>query len=341
MFKTLKEIWHSLETKEREYLKAGLYLILLLGGISIIFIPWALTREFWSIVDYKKTGAVGDTINGIAGPFIALIAAILTFLAFYIQYKANIQQKVQFTESLKKQNEYQNEQEHIWRKERFENRFYELLKLHRENVTENKLGEELGRKIFVVILREFRELLQIVKDLSVELNKTFTNEEVFIISYYALFYGVGPNSSRMFLKSLNYFDAQFITAFENKINNKEIKEVVKNKRAFTFTPFEGHQSRLGHYYRHLFQLISFVDNQTISIDKKEYVKTIRAQLSTHEQALLFINSLTPLGKIWWDKKLITEYRIVKNIPQGFFDKMREIDLESYFSADYFEYQVRT
>ena len=95
-----------------------------------------------------------------------------------------------------------------------------------------------------------------------------------------------------------------------------------------------------YYYRHLYQTVSYVNKQTIDIDKYEYVKTIRAQLTTHEQALLFINCLTPIGQVWWDENLIIGYRFVKNIPYCFFDTDTEIDLASYFPVDYFEYQER-
>jgi len=84
-------------------------------------------------------------------------------------------------------------------------------------------------------------------------------------------------------------------------NNNDIKERVRRERNFDYTPFEGHQSRLGHYYRHLYQMTRYVDEQSIDINKYEYVKTIRAQLSTHEQALLLLNSLTPVGQDWWAK----------------------------------------
>ncbi|CAA9194671.1 hypothetical protein FLA105534_00261 [Flavobacterium bizetiae] len=152
MFEDLKEIWKNIEQKEKGYLKTGLYIILIIGFISVIFLPWLLTRESISFVDYNKKRAIGDTINGIAGPFIALAGAILTFLAFYIQYKANLEQRNQFTKTLKNQEketkeqliqynsnlerqiEEKKEQEKIWRTERFENQFYEMIRLHKENV---------------------------------------------------------------------------------------------------------------------------------------------------------------------------------------------------------------
>lgn len=42
---------------------------------------------------YKETGPIGDTIGGTMGPFVAIAAAILTFLAFWVQFKANEQQR--------------------------------------------------------------------------------------------------------------------------------------------------------------------------------------------------------------------------------------------------------
>lgn len=336
MRKILSEIWNNLEAKEQEYLRTGFYLILILGFISIFLLPLILTREIWSFVNYNNSGAIGDTINGIAGPFIALIAAILTFIAFYIQYKANIQQRDQFKLTLEAQNIERSAQEKIWQIERFENKYFQLIQLHRDNVAEIAIGKIYGKKTFVLMVREFRCILKITSRVAQEQGLFFLKEQIFIISYYALFFGVGPNSSRMLKEALRDYNSAFVDAFEKALNDNTTKDNVKKDRGFNYTPFEGHQSRLGHYYRHLYQTVTYVDKQTIAFDKYEYVKTIRAQLTTHEQALLFINSLTPLGKAWLDNDLIIKYKFVKNIPHGFFNKIEELDLEPYFPKDYFE-----
>jgi hypothetical protein len=57
---------------------------------------------------------------------------------------------------------------------------------------------------------------------------------------------------------------------------------------------------------------------------------LRAQLSTYEQFVFFLNSMSTLGRIWEldaqtnkyaekliDKQLITKYDLVKNIPTEF------------------------
>jgi hypothetical protein len=99
--------------------------------------------------------------------------------------------------------------------------------------------------------------------------------------------------------------------------------------------YGGHQYRLGHYFRHLFQSFKYVNSQK-KFSRKEkyfYAKTFRAQLSTYEQSILFLNSLSFLG-IAWDlcpeykkykidlfqknrcknNQLITPYNLIKNLP---------------------------
>ena len=61
------------------------------GAVVVCGLPWLFTR-CW-LMDFSDTGQIGDTIGGIMGPFIAIAAAGLTFIAFWVQYKANIQQR--------------------------------------------------------------------------------------------------------------------------------------------------------------------------------------------------------------------------------------------------------
>jgi len=110
-------------------------------------------------------------------------------------------------------------------------------------------------------------------------------------------------------------------------------------QTFPYKPFDGHQSRLGHYFRHLFQAVNYINQQPPRLlnysEKYKYVKTLRAQFSTQEQALLFLNSLSDLGLAWErdpaiqdvNSKLITKYNLIKNIPDGF---VSGIDFRQYY-----------
>lgn len=60
-----------------------------------------VSKAFSPILDFSETGPIGDTIGGIMNPFIALVGILLTFLAFYMQIKANEIQKKIFYDGLK------------------------------------------------------------------------------------------------------------------------------------------------------------------------------------------------------------------------------------------------
>ena len=71
-----------------------IFIPFLLFIIIILFFPYLFTYFSFFNIDFSKTGNIGDTIGGILSPFIALAAAVLTFFAFWVQFKANEQQKI-------------------------------------------------------------------------------------------------------------------------------------------------------------------------------------------------------------------------------------------------------
>lgn len=364
MLKTLKSVWSLLDQQEKEYLKAGIYFTLLCGLVCIIIIPYLVTRKWLSFLDYNSTGAIGDTINGIAGPFIALFASLLTFLAFYIQYKANHQQKLQFTTTLNNQAIETAKLEKEQAISRIESRFFELLKIHRENVQEFKSKGKYGKSVMIDIYDEFNSLFESIKEwykVSYESNNDKTwQKKCCEISYLIMFYGIDNKTTeplllmkiKSILKNDSFYDnTLYPMLLKNMIashreRRTENKEQPTHKRKYL--DHDGHQSILGHYFRHLFQTISYINDQPSNIlsynDKYFYIKTLRAQLTTHEQAIVFYNSLTFLGNSWElnqeneNKKLITKYNFIKNIPQGFTGTLNP---KTYFPDLNFEHDEDT
>lgn len=72
-----------------------------------LFVGKAITPK----LDFSETGPIGDTIGGIMNPFIALVGILLTFLAFYMQIKANQIQKQLFLDGLRAEKEKSEELE--------------------------------------------------------------------------------------------------------------------------------------------------------------------------------------------------------------------------------------
>jgi hypothetical protein len=118
-----------------------------------------------------------------------------------------------------------------------------------------------------------------------------------------------------------------------------------------FKYYGGHQFRLGHYFRHLFQAVNYINEEKLlTFDQKyNYVKMLRAQLSTYEQAIIFFNSLSFMGRIWeletkaeieeqdeqtiLNSQLITKYNFIKNLPGEYITG--EISYSKYYpSVDY-------
>src|SRR5690606_20728284 len=73
---------------------------------------------------------------------------------------------------------------------------------------------------------------------------------------------------------------------------------------------------LGHYSRNLYQALKLVDAQSyISFEKKkQYTGIIRAQLSSEELSLLFINCLEGVCDDGQFKDLLVRYAMLEHLP---------------------------
>jgi hypothetical protein len=107
--------------------------------------------------------------------------------------------------------------------------------------------------------------------------------------------------------------------------------------------YDGHQFRLDHYYRHMYQTVEFIDNEKslTNNEKYNYIKMLRGQLSDYEQIVFFLNSLSETGRAWEllkknkadeeikkDKQLITKYNLIRNIPMQYITS--DINIVDYY-----------
>lgn len=122
-----------------------------LGGFLIIIIGICYLPIYFTQSEryyfYKETGTIGDTIGGTMGPFVAIAAAILTFLAFWVQFKANEQQRKDIA------------------LERFESNLFQLIQIQ-EEITNNLSFTPIdgadrlygniyhGRQVFEILYKE-------------------------------------------------------------------------------------------------------------------------------------------------------------------------------------------
>ena len=119
-----------------------------------------------------------------------------------------------------------------------------------------------------------------------------------------------------------------------RLLSKKTRELIAGKDFAKY--YNGHQHRLSHYFRHLYQSYRYLSFHKDVSDKEKYFygKMFRAQLSINEQAILFINSISSLGMKWElnpdieretasekdiaKSKLITRFNLIKNLPDLYF-----------------------
>lgn len=384
-----------------------IYSSLIILGFFIVSI-YLDDYTFWeqSNIKFDVTGQVGDFIGGVIGTIISAAGFYFLYLTF-------------------------NEQRKSFERERLESKFFDLIKLHRENVAEMKFdGTKLkededslfienttyeGKSVFKVIFNQFiickNELNPFFKkvkmfrpEYEVELmkNRYIINNKINItvlakvdICYSIVFYGLSSDGllilEEMFKKkykdkfvndilrfiSLKPANDAVILEKWKAISNRntsgkrnDLVELIYNWRKTKKVPvgsefseiadgyhnryikyYGGHQFRLGHYYRHLYQTVKFINSSVNNSykEKYDYIKTLRAQLSTYEQAVLFLNSLSKMGETWeicpeinaelktfsrHDFELITKYNLIKNLPGEsiygihFKDFFRNVEYES-------------
>ena len=349
--------------KEETKVKLG-YTEITLISISFIlivfsfFAPKLFVQKSKNGLDFSGTGEIGDTIGGIMNPFIAIAGVLLTFLAFYIQYRANKIQREQFEEQLeidknqfKQELEVQREQfeeslevqTEQFKKNQFENQFYEMVRLHKENVNEISMtfhinhyynGQKTfsentikGREVFKYYLEELKIGYFIAKS-------TYSNNSPnFLINkaYGVFFHGNKYDNNISSTDSTQQEYCDFINKIIS-INNahkryeyKKLNSVVssnieyKDAKNLSYNLFQGYSAVLAHYYRHLYQTVKHITSQEGKFigynEKRKYLRILRAQLSNQEQAMLFYNWKSDFGKNWENSinKFFTDYRMIHNL----------------------------
>ena len=131
------------------WISLAIFLLLVIG---ICFLPSILTKE--GEPNFTQTGQVGDTIGGIMGPFVAIIAAWLTFIAFWVQFKAN------------------NQQRHDIAIERFESNLFEMIHIQQEITTgllieqtgSDKVISQRGRDVFQFVYETGEDMIWIANE---------------------------------------------------------------------------------------------------------------------------------------------------------------------------------
>jgi len=313
------------------YLGKGTELIYLFIIFALIVICSVFAIHEFTQIEISAIGAVGAFLGGVLGPLFALLVGVFTFLAFYVQFVANRKIQEQFEV------------------QQFENQFYKMLDLHKANVDELKIpyierfskkiqilneddvDAELdsrlryveGRKAFVDMVEEFHDILtQVLWD---SRRSNYKDSVKWHYAYKIFFWGLYSDFANS--NDLNKEDKDQIKSHlgaQQLFFKKDSEEGKRNRLKPRFVPYQGHESHLAHYYRHLFQTVKYVvrtkEAGVINYKQaRQYLRILRAQLSNAEQQMLYYNYICGFGKEWdrlgkRNNRFFTRYRMIHNIP---------------------------
>jgi hypothetical protein len=339
----IKTILKKEKKEMRDYITALLF-ISAMFFVFLLVIVFVFTIPSFKVFDYTVTGPIGDTIGGITAPIVGVICAGLTFLAFYLQYEAN---------KILSQDSNQTS---------FENKFYEMLRLHKSNVEELSIelnnGTEIrGREVFVYLRKEFNLIFELLNDKIrdphfYQLAIKTKIEIVYSIFYYGIedreswFHKNDVSKTSIIclenIKSINPTNLRDRKNdyLDDVLSQNKLQTLMGNTRPINI--FDGYYLKLNHYYRHLYFMVKIVDKAELNKDvekdkeaKNDFLRILRAQLSVIEQAMLFYNWYSERGWQWESaskNKYFTKYRIIHNLHPGLL--IKGLKLEEIFSDWY-------
>lgn len=275
----------------------------LIFGICLIHFPLFLEplNLRSNILDLENASQYGGFLSGYVGSILLLFNILLLLYIHYEQSKSE-----------------------------FEKQYYIFIEIHRANVERIKYLGFTGTEAIEKIIEFYDNILSEFLKNGI---KTKPFDEKLNEAYFVIFYGYNDRASQIINKNFNINSNDYYRLISNIINHTKGAEKVDYNDPMIL---HGLEKYLSTYFRHLYQMVRFIDEND-KITRKEkliFSRILRAQLTTHEQALILVNNLGIIGREWKRKNYLVRYQLVKNIPKGFF---KAFDHEKYISGIKWEY----
>lgn len=295
------------------------YIVLALGLFALIWLCFFFPGHGLVLVDRGEvpdmeniTGPIGDFVGGVFGTIFSLVSALLVIVTLELQSSQ-------------------------YAKDRFEQSFFEMLHIHNDNVkgmklmANNKVIAE-GREVFKHLIEHYNKTFDIIGGFCTSIinggaqNQHNSQQMVEFLS---------SDHDRKLLEMQIAYGYYFFGSENyhlNKIDKpikRDIEQYIHKMMVVNNLLVAPKNVLLGHYYRHLYQMITFISRaKCLEEDSKyEYAKQVRAQLDDEEQLLLYYNAMSEIGSEWLissNKRddsdnienmcLLSRFRMIKNIP---------------------------
>ena len=242
-------------------------------------------------MDFSNTGQIGDTIGGIMGPFVAIAASILTFFAFWVQFKANTIQRsdVQI--------------------ERFENNLFNYFQLLNNQISDINIPRVGNNKqSFHFMFYEFKSICYYLQNHKLSDSKEL--DTIFKCAYNIFINGVSISDTKRIREdnrkiNTSSYDEQELSEINNYFYNfnqynksNGNVQYLRDYNTINIKLFDGHRLHLIPFYRSICIIIKYMydeiyGNHYINNSEKEekfefYINLLCSQLSEHQIGLLKI-----------------------------------------------------
>jgi len=280
-------------TNRNTYILLGIFATIILASLYF-FIRDYVIWGFDIPIDSNIFADWGSFVSGI----MATGAFTFTFITFINQKNANINKS-------EKDDKYRNIQE-------FESRFFKLVEnlqfiVSQINITtplveikEDDKVDYINNKINSILVTNNEEKI---------INRIYDNRPIFL---------KGRQAIHKILKDL--LRELPITKWED-IWEDGISDDIKHKKRYDEF-YDKYFFLLGHYFRFVYNIIKYVDNQEqfdYKTKKENYINLLQAQISTDEMGLIFYNAIfsekakiKSTGELKFHK-LLEDYKFLENI----------------------------
>lgn len=246
---------------------------------SAVFVAGLLLTINLLLITFTDRGGVfGDFLGGVLNP-------ILTFFTLFGLIVTII---IQRQELRLARNEYEKTADAL-STSAIETTFFNIIDLHHNIVDNLKVDlEELSDKT---------EAEKVIKGISSSILKAQI--------------GAGFESKPL--------KAQGRSVFEEILNylSIEAKSPEESLERYKYIQ-NNHNHILGHYFRNLYQALKVIHNydedKLLPEEKRKYTSILRAQLSTKELALLFMNCIEGVADSGQFKNLLIEFQMLEHLP---------------------------
>jgi hypothetical protein len=239
---------------------------------------------FPSVIEELSLNELGDFYAGSVASSWSLAGLFFIYVAFLGQKQQLINQQIEllFNQGelkatrieLSGQREQLFEQNKTFKQQRFENTFFQLLANHMSTVNSIDIRQK--------------------SDQTGEYSISAQGKDCFKIFY------------NRFYKKCKTKAGKVSKIFD--VNELNMKDVLQSYMEF----FTQNQADLGHYFRNMYHILKFINEEDIIKNKKRYSNLLRAHLSSYELSILFYNGLGDYGTEKF-KPLIEQFSFLKNL----------------------------